>query len=343
MSSNSSVTLESLSDDILYIILDKAPLLRYASKRLHYLAEDLDRHSLVTAFSSQNELSLLDKVQHNPTISQLLRSYSYSVNSLFSNKHLARSTECHPSARSVKAFLQKDICFFSPKHVITPNPSDDISETHVSLESSDPNPFELNTGIWKHITGTKFSPSGTCMYAANVKILDLRYKTKLAPGQYEVYINLKTSNVFRLLSIQFSVKGSPFVRQAFSPFPPSRIAAGTHDHLSEGGEIYMGDITVSANTIFNSEDNDNKDGLWPSFEFEISDIGSHKELQFNYLYFVPKRPSLHNQLGISGVMTPPNNFWEIVPSGLLSKREMISPMLAAAYEELNYLKTSTLA
>lgn len=330
--------LESLPEDVLYIILDQAPNLRYASRRLHGLAENLDRHALLISVSSSHEEALLDSIIRNPVICNYLQKYSYSVSDYDISNSLTKSkTTQTPSSRALLSFLDQEYCFFSPKQVVTPLPSIEIEHVHLPSDSEDPEPYVLATGVWKHITGTKYAASGTCMYASNVHWLMLKYSTRLAPGRYAIYIRIKTPNAFRLASIRFSVRENPNVKQNFAPFPPGHMAVGAHECLSNVCDIYMGDIVVSASNSLS----DSQPGTWPLVEFEVEDnaVGCQRETQFSHLYFVRKQPLPEEELSMSGLVTPPLNDWEIILGGLATSNAFISPEMAAAYEELNNLKT----
>lgn len=382
------LSLETLPDDILYIILDQASSLRYAARHFHRLAEELDHHNLQTKFSCDQELPLLKSVQTSVLISHFLADYSYSVSdyldsefscNISENKTGTKPSRQHSlslpsksqselhsktsvSSRALRAFLSQQYCFFAPEHVVSTLNIDIPAEERAQAGDHHHDVMDPNTTHLEINTNTTTSSS-----------LTLNYRTRLAPGRYEAYVHLTTENAFRLLPVRFSVKENSFVRQAFPPYPPSRIAIGSHDMLSAnantnsnlnlatrtglgGSEIYMGDLTVVALSAYNKASCDtekNQKGThpeWPEVEFEISGFAAgtsdpSADIQFNYLRFIPKSPTIEEQLGgfTNGLMTPPRSYWEIVPKAALAsmyhyQQYSSSSLFADAYEQLNEIK-----
>lgn len=184
-------------------------------------------------------------------------------------------------------------------------------------------------------------------------------------------MHLRTENAFSLLPIRFMVKENHLVRQAFSPYPPARLVTGAHEHFANGGKIYLGDLSVADPSVyplaeyfgeaeseseptaggkFHHHENEgsrekgnhlDQQGRWPYVEFEISDVGVHSELQFNYLIFKPKPATLtmQEQLEATGFMTPARSSWELAPNGDALPIS-VTPLIARAYQNLNALKLS---
>lgn len=329
-------TLEALPQDTLFLVLDHAPALRYASRYLHALAEERDGHRLHSLCSSRPLRSLLDRALQSPAVCEFLKEHSYRVSDYA--VPASRKTSL-PSARSLLAFLSRDYCFFSPRNL-------DENDSSVKHIQSGLDPWDLKSGPWNHVTSTHCSRAGTCLYAANVTSLKLVHRTRLQPGKYEVYVDVRTENAFSLLPIRFMVRENHLVRQSFSPYPPARLVTGAHEHFANrSGKIYLGDISVASPNVYNLDDeaSSHDDSLiWPLVEFEIKDSGAHSELQFDQLVFKPKPAelSLQQQLDATGVMTPPRQSWELVPSEVDATDRFVSPAMAAAYLDLVHMKAA---
>lgn len=233
-----------------------------------------------------DEQLLLDVLLNDKIVSTFLAKRSYKVG--MSREYIAMlndvdklnaSSKASPaklvvSDRAMMLFLKRDVCFFDKRHIITPEPENEIetvAKRHVSGSSKSWGGEKEgnNAGIdkegnnisgsstndnklyeWQHITDPAIAPgSQTCVYAQNVHWLWLQYRTRLAPGRrYQMYLNLKTDNAFSLSPIRFMVQENPYVKQTFQPFAPVEATAGQHGVLgnveTKGGDIYMGDIDV---------------------------------------------------------------------------------------------------
>lgn len=321
--------LDSLPDDILYLILPMAPDLRYANRRLHSLAEYLDMHNVVQI--TRHEGPLLEGILQNDVISNYLKQFSYSVHD-YSRKHQERKV----SGRSILSFLRRDYCFFSPKHVITPSPDTEIDHIEIPQNGSPPSKADLAVGVWKHITGDFHSPSGTCMYAANVHWLNMEFKTRLSPGSYGVHLYIEASSLAKITTISFQLADSLQAFQRFSSFPEENLLLRKSSSLTPF-HIYLGEIVVRKSEEINCDSsNPIKFEKWPKVVFHIEEEGlvCQRGLQFQYLYFEQKE---HDQ-SLSEQNQIPS---EWVIEKLSEQRDpFLSPSLRAAYEELSRLKNT---
>lgn len=321
--------LDSLPNDILYLILPLAPNLRYANRRLHSLAEYLDMHNVVQI--TRNEGTLLENILQNDVITNYLKQFSYSV-----HDYPRAEKEQKISGRSIFSFLRRDYCFFSPKHVITPSPDTEIDHIDIPHNGPPPSNAELTVGVWKHITGDSHSPSGTCMYAANVHWLNMEFKTRLSPGRYGVHLYIEASSLAKITTISFQLDDSLQAFQRFSSFPEGNLLFRKASSLTPF-HIYLGEIVVLKSEEIPLDSSDPiKSEQWPKVVFHIEEEGlfCQRGLQFQYLYFEQKEhdPSLSEQTQIPS---------EWVIEKVSEPRDpFVSPSLRAAYEELNRLKNT---
>lgn len=353
---NNLSPIESLPDDVLFHIFQQSPQLRSASRKLHALSEVLESHCLVRDYALLNEEQLLDCAQSSKIIAKFLCKHSFSV----SGKSFISKTDmtdrkinktCYSSARALRKFLSRDYCFFSHKHLVRNSLVQIDHDAHhqqelPTTEKNTPKSMEISTSFSNSRENYGLCVNG--LYNSST----VRYKTRLAPGRYEVFIHMTASNAFGLLPMRFSVPENPFVRQNFPPFPPGKIAVGAHDRLSVGTEIYLGDITVTNSMAYSgysaetSTDNDEQKlqnsqqshwGSWPLVEFEITEVGKFSDIQLNYLSFETKPMSPYSS---TGLITPPRNYWEIVNREFEPSSSFlpITPELIDAYNELNSIK-----
>jgi hypothetical protein len=345
--------IEALPDDVLFHVIEYCPQLGMASRKLRALSELLESHCLACDYAALSEQRLLERTQRNRTIAKFLSKHSFSVlgeSSMAKRDNIDSKISKKPSARALRKFLNKDYCFFSHQNLVS---SSENHLDHDDQHQQKPLNTASETSETKHIADSFFLSSTSKSYGlfvdSNSHSSSVRYKTRLAPGRYEVFIHMTASNAFGLLPMRFSVPENPFVRQNFPPFPPGKIAVGAHETLSAGTEIYLGDITVTNSMAYTGyvEDmsaNDDTDhphqhhqGTWPFVEFEITEVGKFSDIQLNYLSFEPKPLSPQHS---SGLITPPRHNWELVnrefePSASVPP---ITPELIAAYNELNRLK-----
>lgn len=345
--------IETLPEDVLFHVIDYCPQLGTASRKLRALSELFEFHCLVRDYAAFSEQLLLERTQRNKTIAKFLSNHSFSVlgeSNLAKRDNIDSKISKKPSARALKKFLNKDYCFFSHQHLVSKDQTHlDHHDQHQKISSKTASEASES----KHIADSFFLSSTSKNYGlfvdSNSHSSSVRYKTRLAPGRYEVFIHMTASNAFGLLLMRFSVPENPFVRQNFPPFPPGKIAVGAHETLSAGTEIYLGDITVTNSMAYTSyvDDMSTKDdnmhphqhhqGTWPFVEFEITEVGKFSDIQLNYLLFEPKPLALNNS---SGLITPPRHNWELVNREFepFASVPPITPELIAAYDELNRLK-----
>lgn len=256
--------------------LDRHKLMNYVRKTFLSPAQDEE----FTSFC--DESNLINQIRNDDTICEFLSKVSYkvdtrtthsgkeNVSSSKANKQYGSKWASLVSDRAILALLRRDVCFFTNKNIITPLPDEEIetvthyqpslsvepidienssSETSPTTNTTPTTSTSKSNAPWLHITDPSHTPTGTCVFARNVNLLWLDYRTRLAPGyKYQMYLNVKMSNAFSLSPIKFMIQENSLVRQTFQPYPPLQVSAGQHSSLSNGdtygGTIYLGDIEV---------------------------------------------------------------------------------------------------
>lgn len=333
----SSTRIDCLPIDILIKILEYADELRYANRRLYSISEKLDSHKLLKYVSNFLERRLLHEIVESETISKYLAEFSYSVTNYNDGKRICNGVSSH---RTLAAFLRRDYCFFTPEHIVTGNPAMEIEHIHTPVGTDQQDLKALTSGTWKHVTGALYASAHTCIHASNVHWLNIQYRTRLAPGRYDVRLRIRASPQATLVPIRFKILENAFVKQNFTSFCPPGWDVGGQGWLYPY-DLLLGEIVVldpgrtyphdfSRDSIGNAW----YPGFWPEVHFQIEDLGNtcRRGLLFEYLSFVVK-PS--TSVSAHSIDAPPE-MWKISIDPLSI---YLTPELRKAYEEYNRLKT----
>lgn len=329
----SSPQLQSMPIDVLIKIIEYADELRYTSRHFHMVAEKLDSHRLLKHISTYFERGLLYRIIENKVTSSYLSQFSYSANT---DEHDNQTHTPRLSSKILLAFLNRDYCFFTPDNIVTGSPDTEIEHLHLDEDGNGPSVMDLSYGTWKHITGGLYSSAHTCLHASNVHWLNLQYRTRLAPGRYDVHIQIGAMDLPNLMPVRFKVSGSGYARQIFSQFCPSSFSLGKTDTFTPYyinlGEIIVLDPGRAYPHQLEGVFNDNGvPGLWPEIRVQIEDVGSscQRKIQFAHMSFI-KKPEISAK--------SPEWLTTTVPAS-----PTINPELRVAYEEYTKIKTDLLS
>ncbi|ODQ64943.1 hypothetical protein NADFUDRAFT_46758 [Nadsonia fulvescens var. elongata DSM 6958] len=329
----SQLTLETLPDDILYMICQHQPQLRFVSHRLRSMVNRVYRRYV---FEDFGELGISYAHRLVSDTEGRYRQLLHHCGGFFA---AAPSTSMPEILDNnwvfMYTFLSYDYGFFTADNIMV--------EPETPVETCSLHDREkLLKGSWKVITDGLSSQ--TALYASNIHWLQLYYHTKLATGRYAFVVKFDClDNLLTLSSMQFTAHAlheSGRVSQSTSGFPTNAFLYYTPSTSLKSTEVCIGYVTVSQERDSSILDNDGKLPAWIGTSVHIHDFSTviKRGILFEYIKFIPldKPHSLRTSSQFADLQQDSDGWW-VLPS---NRHSPINYYRRCAYEFLNEVKKS---